>query len=139
MTAQFLLLFLYPKVQGDRKMKSHNTESIYCTYWWLPSSCPSSELKSPSKKYISRLGFGIASPAFTLAMVSSPWIISPNVTNYFVNPTPSYLHHGTLKLFCNQESGNTLHIHRLASHDATEKQGWCDNALLPHTRSSIHG
>lgn len=116
MTIQFLLLFLHCsdlKIQVHRKMKPHNTESTYWKYWWLSSLCLSSALSLLLKKYISRLGFGIASPAFTLPVVSSPWIISPNVTNYFINQTPGY--HGAFKLFSNQLG--------LASHDAIEKKG----------------
>lgn len=85
---QFLFLFLHCsdlRVQIDRKMKPDNT-GIMVTSFTLPIF----RAKPPSKKYIFSFGLGITNPAFTLPLVSSPWFISSNVTNYFLNPTPEY-------------------------------------------------
>lgn len=133
MTTQFLLLVLHcsdMKLQVDRKMKPHNTESIYWNSWWLPSSCPPSALSLLLKNislgwfWHCQYCFHFANGFFSMNSIikcKKVFYYSNKVFYYFINPTPGY--HGAFKLFCNQENGNTLQVLRLPSHGATEKQG----------------
>ena len=127
MSTQFLLLFLHCldlKIQFKWWIDGKWSKIISKAFIGITidfSSYLSSKLPS-SKQCISRFGFSITGPVFTLPMVSSQWTITPNGINCFINSTPVYLC-AFSKFSAIEKVKISFQTLELASHDASKKQG----------------